>query len=182
MAELEGASLPGRRVTCLFPGCIRHRHHRLHRYRNFNTQNYLHSQLHPHQQTEKWYREARSCQSLSWPKAPNGWALFSNLTYLLANNRRNTNAGIMKKGRKEIAPKRPSLVKANNLIKVFPLLKPFCVSLLHIFSFADDNRQKLGSQLAAGTERHLAQKAGHLELLAGGKKDNKKPAPEVKKA
>lgn len=88
----------------------------------------------------------------------------------------------MKKGRKEIAPKRPSLVKANNLIKVFPLLKPFYVSLLHLFSFADDNRQKLGSQLAAGTERHLAQKAGHLELLAGGKKDNKKPAPEVKKA
>ncbi|KAL0634734.1 hypothetical protein Q9L58_006330 [Maublancomyces gigas] len=71
--------------------------------------------------------------------------------------KRNTNAGIMKKGRKEIAPKRTSLVKSNNLTK------------------------KLGAQLAAGTERHLAQKAGHLELLAGGKKDKKKPAPEIKK-
>ncbi|KAH0613741.1 uncharacterized protein H6S33_005627 [Morchella sextelata] len=75
---------------------------------------------------------------------------------IAAKSGKRTNAGIMKKGRVEIAPKRASLVKANNLNK------------------------RLGAQLAAGTERHLAQKAGHLELLAGGKKDKKK-ATDAKK-
>ena len=33
--------------------------------------------------------------------------------------------------------------------------------------------QKLSAGLTAKTERNLAQRAGHLELLAGGKKDGK---------
>jgi hypothetical protein len=80
----------------------------------------------------------------------------------------------MKKGRVEIAPKRASLVKANNLNKV-TISSP---SFPHILILNDE--QRLGAQLAAGTERHLAQKAGHLELLAGGKKDKKK-ATDAKK-
>ena len=33
--------------------------------------------------------------------------------------------------------------------------------------------QKLTAGLVARTEKNLAEKAGHLELLAGGKKDKK---------
>lgn len=36
--------------------------------------------------------------------------------------------------------------------------------------------QKLSSGLTAKTERALAEKAGHLELLKGGKNDKKKDA------
>ncbi|KAJ5084646.1 hypothetical protein NUU61_009225 [Penicillium alfredii] len=52
-----------------------------------------------------------------------------------------------KPGPRQIAPKKTSLVKQHKLNK------------------------KLTSGLAAKTERSLAQKAGHLEMLAGGKKD-----------
>ncbi|KAA8911861.1 hypothetical protein FN846DRAFT_934393 [Sphaerosporella brunnea] len=34
-------------------------------------------------------------------------------------------------------------------------------------------QKKLSAQLTAGTEKRLAARAGHLELLAGGKKDTK---------
>lgn len=34
--------------------------------------------------------------------------------------------------------------------------------------------QKLSGQLTAGTEQRLAARVGHLELLAGGKRDAKK--------
>lgn len=60
-----------------------------------------------------------------------------------------SNAGITKKGRRTIAPKRASVKKTAQA-------------------------QKAGSaQLAARTEKRLAERAGHLELLAGGKKDKK---------
>ncbi|KAJ6102124.1 UPF0390 protein [Penicillium sp. IBT 16267x] len=52
-----------------------------------------------------------------------------------------------KAGPRQIAPKKASLVKAAKLNK------------------------KLTSGLIGKTERSLATKAGHLELLAGGKKD-----------
>ncbi|KAL4922744.1 hypothetical protein BDW62DRAFT_2504 [Aspergillus aurantiobrunneus] len=48
-----------------------------------------------------------------------------------------------------IAPKKTSLVKQQKLTK------------------------KLSAGLTAKTERSLAQRAGHLEMLAGGKKDKK---------
>ncbi|KAG0130647.1 hypothetical protein HOY82DRAFT_562018 [Tuber indicum] len=66
------------------------------------------------------------------------------------------NAGITKKGHKTIAPKKSILVKANNL------------------------KKKVTAQLTAGTERSLAERAGHLEVLKGGKKDKKEK--EQKKA
>ncbi|KAJ5246104.1 UPF0390 protein [Penicillium chermesinum] len=53
-------------------------------------------------------------------------------------------------GPRQVAPKKASLVKQAKLNK------------------------KLTSGLVAKTERSLAQKAGHLEMLAGGKKDKKK--------
>jgi Protein of unknown function (DUF2462) len=49
---------------------------------------------------------------------------------------------------------------------------------IHCLVLATDIPQKLTAQLTAGTERSLANKAGHLELLAGGKKDKNKPAAE----
>ncbi|KAL5339335.1 hypothetical protein BJX70DRAFT_364059 [Aspergillus crustosus] len=49
-----------------------------------------------------------------------------------------------------IAPKKASLIRQQKITK------------------------KLTSGLVAKTERNLAQRAGHLELLAGGKKDKKK--------
>jgi hypothetical protein len=41
--------------------------------------------------------------------------------------------------------------------------------------------QRVTAQLTAGTERNLAERAGHLELLAGGKKDKKKKQDVGKK-
>jgi hypothetical protein len=38
------------------------------------------------------------------------------------------------------------------------------------------SQQKLSGQLTANTEKRLAARAGHLELLAGGKRDSKKSA------
>ncbi|BCS23880.1 DUF2462 domain-containing protein [Aspergillus puulaauensis] len=49
----------------------------------------------------------------------------------------------------QIAPKKASLIKQQKITK------------------------KLSSGLTAKTERNLAQRAGHLEILAGGKKDKK---------
>lgn len=37
-------------------------------------------------------------------------------------------------------------------------------------------KKKHSSGLAAATEKSLASKAGHLEMLSGGKKDRKKEA------
>ncbi|KAE8375107.1 hypothetical protein BDV26DRAFT_268432 [Aspergillus bertholletiae] len=55
-----------------------------------------------------------------------------------------------KKGSRQIAPKKLSLIKQQKMTK------------------------KLTAGLVTKTERNLAQKAGHLELLAGGKKDKSK--------
>jgi Protein of unknown function (DUF2462) len=41
--------------------------------------------------------------------------------------------------------------------------------------------QKNSGGLAAMTEKNLAQKAGHLEILAGGKNSTKKGAEKVAK-
>ena len=42
-----------------------------------------------------------------------------------------------------------------------------------------DRAQKLSAQLSSSTELRLAARVGHLELLTGGKKENRK---ELKKA
>ncbi|KAA8648596.1 hypothetical protein EYZ11_011418 [Aspergillus tanneri] len=55
-----------------------------------------------------------------------------------------------KRGPRAIAPKKASLIKQQKITK------------------------KLSAGLTAKTEKNLAEKAGHLELLAGGKKDKKK--------
>lgn len=55
-----------------------------------------------------------------------------------------------KPGPRQIAPKKQSLIKQKKMT------------------------QKLTAGLVVKTERNLAQRAGHLELLAGGKKDRKK--------
>ncbi|KAF7592774.1 hypothetical protein BBP40_012532 [Aspergillus hancockii] len=54
-----------------------------------------------------------------------------------------------KRGPRQIAPKKLSLIKQQKMTK------------------------KLTAGLTTRTERTLAQRAGHLELLAGGKKDRK---------
>ncbi|OJJ70565.1 hypothetical protein ASPBRDRAFT_90713, partial [Aspergillus brasiliensis CBS 101740] len=54
-----------------------------------------------------------------------------------------------KRGPRQIAPKKAMLIKQQKLTK------------------------KLTAGLTAQTEKNLAEKAGHLELLAGGKKDKK---------
>ncbi|KAK9655606.1 hypothetical protein HCH54_000306 [Aspergillus fumigatus] len=54
-----------------------------------------------------------------------------------------------KRGPRQIAPKKATLIKQQKITK------------------------KLTAGLTAKTERTLAQRAGHLELLAGGKKDKK---------
>ncbi|WEW58885.1 hypothetical protein PRK78_004353 [Emydomyces testavorans] len=54
-----------------------------------------------------------------------------------------------RKGSRVIAPKKAALIKQKKLTK------------------------KLSAGLTAKTERNLAEKAGHLELLRGGKKDGK---------
>lgn len=44
-----------------------------------------------------------------------------------------------------------------------------------------NENQKLSANLTARTERSLAEKAGHLEMLAGGKKDGKGAASDAKR-
>ncbi|PUU74180.1 hypothetical protein B9Z19DRAFT_1093494 [Tuber borchii] len=73
---------------------------------------------------------------------------------LAKQSSRRTNSGITKKGHKTIAPKKAVLVRANNL------------------------KKKVTAQLTAGTERSLAERAGHLEVLKGGKKDKKEKEKE----
>ncbi|PLN84443.1 hypothetical protein BDW42DRAFT_191534 [Aspergillus taichungensis] len=61
-------------------------------------------------------------------------------------------------GPRNIAPKKQTLIKQKKLNK------------------------KLTSGLVTRTERTLAQKAGHLEMLAGGKKSEKEKEKEKEKA
>ncbi|KAL1846801.1 hypothetical protein Plec18167_005837 [Paecilomyces lecythidis] len=68
-----------------------------------------------------------------------------------ATTSKRTNALGPKKGQRSIAPKKASLVKQRKITK------------------------KLTSGLITKTERNLAERAGHLEMLAGGKKDKEKP-------
>ncbi|EEP76957.1 predicted protein [Uncinocarpus reesii 1704] len=65
-----------------------------------------------------------------------------------------------KKGARAIAPKKAALVKQKKLTKV-------CNIILGLFAI----NLKLSAGLTAKMERNLAEKAGHLELLRGGKKD-----------
>lgn len=58
--------------------------------------------------------------------------------------------GITKKGSRSIAPKKAALAKQQKLTK------------------------KLSAGLTAKTEKMLGEKAGHLEMLSGGKKERKK--------
>ncbi|OJJ47688.1 hypothetical protein ASPZODRAFT_131242 [Penicilliopsis zonata CBS 506.65] len=62
-----------------------------------------------------------------------------------------------KRGPRTIAPKKASLIKQQKITK------------------------KLTAGLVAKTERSLASRAGHLELLAGGKKDKGKTKEKEKK-
>ncbi|GCB22111.1 UPF0390 protein AFUA_1G03640 [Aspergillus awamori] len=62
-----------------------------------------------------------------------------------------------KRGPRQIAPKKTTLIKQQKLTK------------------------KLTAGLTARTEKNLAEKAGHLELLAGGKKDKQKDKGKAKK-
>ncbi|TGZ80619.1 hypothetical protein EX30DRAFT_45960 [Ascodesmis nigricans] len=64
------------------------------------------------------------------------------------------NAGVTKRGARTIAPKAGK--RGGQRAEMAKLQK------------------KLSAQLTDGTEKRLAAKAGHLELLAGGKKDKKK--------
>lgn len=62
-----------------------------------------------------------------------------------------------KRGSRVIAPKKANLVKQQKMTK------------------------KLTAGLIAKTERNLAQRAGHLEMLAGGKKEKKEKEKEKKR-
>lgn len=46
---------------------------------------------------------------------------------------------------------------------------PRATNPVHTHTHADEKTQKYTSGLTARTERNLAEKAGHLEILAGGK-------------
>jgi len=61
------------------------------------------------------------------------------------------NAGVIRKGLRSYAPKAKNAARENS-------------------------QRKLSGQLTANTEKRLAARAGHLELLAGGKRDSKKSA------
>ncbi|KAJ5586937.1 UPF0390 protein [Penicillium hispanicum] len=96
--------------------------------------------------------------------------------------RASSNAARTKPGPRQVAPKKASLIKAQKLNKSLtlsvrarlPPSRPSChmdrsgpsSTLLTLAA-----QQKLTSGLVAKTERSLAQKAGHLEMLGGGKKD-----------
>ncbi|KAF2430404.1 hypothetical protein EJ08DRAFT_242596 [Tothia fuscella] len=71
-----------------------------------------------------------------------------------AKSKRNTaGVGLTKRGSRIIAPKKAKVIAKKKIIK------------------------KHSSGLTGMTERALAQRAGHLEILAGGK--NKKKDPEI---
>ena len=61
-----------------------------------------------------------------------------------------------KPGTKVIKPKKTKLVAKNKILK------------------------KYSAGMTAMTEKNLAQRAGHLELLSGGKKDKKRDAKDAK--
>ncbi|PYI36447.1 hypothetical protein BP00DRAFT_106402 [Aspergillus indologenus CBS 114.80] len=101
-----------------------------------------------------------------------------------------------KRGPRQIAPKKASLIKQQKLTKVRrlfleldsitkPLPKPNPKPRPRNKSMARANSlrrtQKLTAGLTARTEKNLAERAGHLELLAGGKKDKKADAAKGKK-
>jgi len=71
------------------------------------------------------------------------------------NQNRSKNLG-PRPGAKVIKPKNAKLVARNRLIK------------------------KHTSGMTASTEKNLAERAGHLELLKGGKKDKKRSAQDTK--
>jgi hypothetical protein len=50
------------------------------------------------------------------------------------------------------------------------------------YVWADENLQKHTAGLTALTEKNLAERAGHLEMLAGGKKERKQKSDEKKKS
>lgn len=93
----------------------------------------------------------------------------------------------MKRGPRQIAPKKQALIRQAKMTKVRTVnhnsldfhraglspspLPPFFPLL--VGNHTDDFLlfQKLTSGLVTKTERSLATKAGHLELLGGGKKD-----------
>lgn len=50
------------------------------------------------------------------------------------------------------------------------------------YVLADESLQKHTAGLTALTEKNLAERAGHLEMLAGGKKERKQKSDEKKKS
>ncbi|PYH79954.1 hypothetical protein BO82DRAFT_121948 [Aspergillus uvarum CBS 121591] len=99
-----------------------------------------------------------------------------------------------KRGPRQIAPKKASLIKQQKLTKVRrrpseldsvtedPDPNPPPVpETKHGATNPSPATQKLTAGLTARTEKNLAERAGHLELLAGGKKDKKADAAKGKK-
>lgn len=70
--------------------------------------------------------------------------------------RRSNSTSTKPRGSRQIAPKKQKLIAQNKIVK------------------------KRTAGMAQLTERKLAEKAGHLEMLRGGKKDNNKK-PEVQR-
>jgi hypothetical protein len=92
-----------------------------------------------------------------------------------------SNAGITKRGARTIAPKKAKLVESSKTQKVQTTTAHLSGEWVAGRTLADSGvLQKLSAQLAAGTERRLAARVGHLELVAGGKKDKKKEIAEKK--
>ncbi|KAI5777015.1 hypothetical protein EDC01DRAFT_779944 [Geopyxis carbonaria] len=68
-----------------------------------------------------------------------------------SKNKPKRSTGVTKWGSRTIAPKKGILKKTNTFQK------------------------KLSAQLTAATEKRLAERVGHLEMLPGGKRDNGAP-------
>lgn len=80
-----------------------------------------------------------------------------------------------RRGPQTIAPKKAALIKQTKMTKVRPATSTTTPSfpIQKYWLLIDGSVQKLTAGMTAKTERALASKAGHLELLAGGKKDKK---------
>ncbi|KAI5306296.1 hypothetical protein KEM56_001510 [Ascosphaera pollenicola] len=90
--------------------------------------------------------------------------------------------GKLSKGARVYKPKKASLVKQQKVTKVGPHRHIFTRREIEIaLNQSNCLRQKLTSGLAAKTERMLAERAGHLEMLAGGKKEKLETAQEKAK-